>query len=238
MEGYIHSVQTMGTVDGPGVRFVLFMQGCPLRCGCCHNPDTWGMGGTARSSQDVIKQVLRYRPYFGEDGGITVSGGEALLQEEFVEELFSLCKAEGIHTCLDTSGFRITKSTKKLLSVTDLVLLDIKYTNDGDYSKYVGCALKSVLEFLNLLEDTKTDTWLRQVIIPTKNDNVENLRLLSDITKTHSCVKKTELLAFRKLCLEKYEELGIHFPFKHMDEASPELMDKMNKCLSDLLKTK
>ena len=131
MMGNIHSIQTMGTLDGPGVRFVVFMQGCPLRCKCCHNPDTWDFsGGVEYTPEELVKKALRYRAYFGETGGITASGGEPLCQAAFVEEFFSLCHEEKLHTCLDTSGHILTEDIKKILAVTDRVLLDIKYTED------------------------------------------------------------------------------------------------------------
>ena len=145
----IHSLQSLGTVDGPGVRYVVFMQGCPLRCACCHYPDTWSFdGGTQMTASEIISKAIRFKEYFGSDGGITVSGGEPLLQAEFVNELFTLAKKEGLNTCLDTSGCILNDSVKSLLSVTDRVLLEIKYTNEKDYKDFVGCSLKSVIDFL------------------------------------------------------------------------------------------
>ena len=140
MTGTVHSIQSLGTVDGPGVRFVVFLKGCNLRCGCCHNPDTWEMnGGKTYTASEIVDMALRYKEYFGRDGGITVSGGEPLLQAEFVREIFSLCHSEGINTCLDTSGSILVDPVRELLSVTDRILLDIKYTNDEQYKKHVGC---------------------------------------------------------------------------------------------------
>ena len=138
MKGYIHSVESFGTVDGPGIRYVVFMQGCPLRCGCCHNLDTWSFdGGTEYTPQQIVEKAIRYKEYFGKDGGITVSGGEPICQSEFVAELFRLCHEEGINTCLDTSGCILNDKIKDLLSVTDRVLLDIKYTKNELYQKHV-----------------------------------------------------------------------------------------------------
>ena len=171
-KGIIHSIQSLGTVDGPGVRFVVFMQGCNLRCGCCHNPDTWEMSdGKVTIADELIAKAVRYKEYFGDDGGITVSGGEPLLQADFVRELFSLCKHEGIHTCLDTSGSILNADVKALLDVTDRVLLDVKYTDDSLYQQHVGCSLSVVLDFLSYLDEKKIPTTLRQVIIPTLNDS-------------------------------------------------------------------
>ncbi len=184
------------------------------------------------SPQQVFEDLLRYKTYFGAEGGITLSGGEALMQADFAAELFTLCKNSGIHTCLDTSGFTLNDSVKKLLTVTDLVLLDIKYTNDRDYEKYVKGSYQKTLEFLDCLENNKIDTWLRQVIIGGINDTTENIELLSDISKSHTCVKKTELLAFRKLCATKYDSLGITFPFKDIPETTKEQIEKLTKHLN------
>ncbi len=234
MNGYINSVQSFGAVDGPGVRYVIFMQGCPLRCSCCHNPDTWEFSEEQETSaEEMMKKILRFRDYFGADGGVTVSGGEALMQCEFVTELFTLCKNENIHTCLDTSGCILNDKVKKLLSVTDLVLLDIKYTNEEDYKKHVGCSLSDVIKFYDYLEENSISTWVRQVIIPTKNDTEENISKLLEITDNHkNCTKKIELLPFRKLCQPKYDNLKIEFPFGTIPEANPEKV----KELQDIIK--
>ena len=230
--GRIHAFQSMGTVDGPGVRFVVFMQGCNLRCGCCHNPDTQDFGGgELYTPLDVFKKVTRCREYFGTDGGITLSGGEPILQPEFARELFSLCKSENINTCLDTSGSILNDSIKELLSVTDRVLLDVKYTDGACYRKYAGCDLKPVLSFLDYLEEKKIKTTLRQVIIPTLNDSEENILRLKEIADSHSCVDKTELLPFKKICQVKYDSLGIEFPFADIPTPTGEQMERLNKIL-------
>ena len=232
MNGFIHSFQSLGTVDGPGVRFVVFFQGCPLRCGCCHNPDTWEMqGGTAFSSEEVLEKVLRCRSYFGKEGGITLSGGEPLLQAAFAKELFTLCKKAGIHTCLDTSGCLWNEDVEALLEVTDLVLLDIKYTNEEDYRRYVGCSMEQPSRFLAELNKRSIPTTLRQVIIPPLNDSEENILRLKEIGEAHSCVNKIELLPFRKICESKYENMGIPFPFAKYDSPAKEKMS----ALQDLL---
>ena len=232
MMGRIHSIQTLGTVDGPGVRFVAFLQGCPLRCGCCHNPDTWSVeGGTETDSADLVAKVCRYRSYFGADGGITLSGGEPLLQAEFVRQVFALCHNAGIHTCLDTSGCILTEEVKAALAVTDRVLLDIKYVTDEDYRRYVGCSLSGVMDFLACLETMKIPTTLRQVIIPTLNDTADSVTALRDIAAAHPCVDKVELLPFRKMCQMKYDEMGIAFPFAHLPEPTAEEMNALKACL-------
>lgn len=218
--GYIHSFQSLGTLDGPGVRFVVFMQGCNLRCSCCHNPDTWKLNeGRQFSPIEIVQKVLRYREYFKENGGITVSGGEPLLQADFVYELFRLCHEAGIHTCLDTSGSILTPAVKHLLSETDYVLLDIKYTDDALYQKHVGCSLHAPLEFLSYLENHSIPTRIRQVIIPTINDTPEQIEQLTHLIEPYTCVEQIELLPFKKICQVKYDELGIKFPFSHIPAA-------------------
>lgn len=223
MVGYVHSFQSLGTLDGPGVRFVVFLQGCNLRCGCCHNPDTWDMQqGKEVTVEEIVSKVIRYREYYKEEGGITVSGGEPLLQAKFVQELFSKCHAEGINTCLDTSGSILNDDVKKLLQETDRVLLDIKYTEDEQYQKHVGCDLHKVLEFLEFLNEQKIPVTLRQVIIPTLNDNKENILKLKSIADKYSCVDKVELLPFKKVCQVKYDDMGLDFPFKDIPAAKKE----------------
>ncbi len=231
-KGRIHSVQSLGALDGPGVRFVLFMQGCNLRCGCCHNPDTWGSGeGQLMSAREVVSRATRYKEYFGKDGGITVSGGEPLLQADFVYEVFELCHKEGINTCLDTSGSIMNDSVQRLLGVCDRVLLDIKYTDEELYHTQVGCSLASVLDFLACLDRREIPTTLRQVIIPTLNDNEENIIRLKKIAAANKCVDKTELLPFKKMCSMKYERLGIEFPHGHLPEPTGEQMKHLNSLL-------
>ena len=227
--GRVHSFQSLGTVDGPGVRFVVFLQGCPLRCGCCHNPDTWEpTGGTAYTPDEIVQRATRYREYFGKDGGITVSGGEPLLQAEFVHAVFQKCHEAGIHTCLDTSGCLLTPAVKSLLNETDRVLLDVKYTNNEDYQAHVGCELEKPLTFLSYLNEQKIPTTLRQVIIPTLNDSEKNARELKCIADNHPCVDKIELLPFRKICQVKYDSMQIPFPFAHLPEPTAQTMQDLN----------
>ncbi len=230
--GNVHSIQSLGTVDGPGVRFVVFLQGCNLRCGCCHNPDTWELiSGTKYTAQEIVDKAVRYKEYFGKDGGITLSGGEPLLQTEFAHEVFTLCHDNGINTCLDTSGSILNDDVKKLLSVTDRVLLDIKYTSDEQYRDYAGCSIEKPLEFLNYLNKQKIPTTMRQVIIPTHTDNEENVKKLKDIADKNPCVDKIELLPFRKICQTKYDNMGIEFRFGNLPEPSVDTMNKLNKII-------
>lgn len=230
--GKINSIQTLGTVDGPGVRFVVFTQGCNLRCGCCHNPDTWDIsGGQEYSASDLADKAEHYREYFGKDGGVTLSGGEPLLQPEFATEFFKFCKSRNINTCLDTSGSILNDKVKELLRQTDLVLLDIKYTNDEDYKKYVGCSLSAPIEFLEYLKSQNIPVILRQVIIPTLNDNDENIIKLSELKKKYPNIIKTELLGFKKLCQVKYDKLGIKFPFCDLPTPSASDIERLYKKL-------
>ena len=210
IKGRVNSIQSLGTVDGPGVRFVVLMQGCNLRCGCCHNPDTWSMqGGTLYTPQEIVNKAKRYKEYFGTDGGITVSGGEPLLQSEFVYEVFKIAHSEGINTCLDTSGSVLNDSVKALLCETDRVLLDVKYSTDEYYKSYVGCSIEAPIEFLRTLKAMNIATTIRQVIIPKLNDSAENIEFLNDLSAKHSCIDKIELLPFKKMCIVKYQNLNL-----------------------------
>ncbi len=223
MTGKVHSIQSLGTVDGPGVRFVVFLNGCNLRCGCCHNPDTWDMnGGKSYTARQIVDKALRCKEYFGRDGGITVSGGEPLLQADFVREIFSLCHSEGINTCLDTSGSILTDSVRELLTVTDRILLDIKYTNNEQYERHVGCSLSAPLEFLSYANERMIPVTLRQVLIPTLNDTRENASFLARLKKDHPVIDTVEILPFRKLCTVKYEKLGLDYPLKDVEPPKKE----------------
>ena len=230
--GQVHSIQSLGTVDGPGLRFVVFLQGCNLRCKCCHNPDTWEKQGEKQfTAEEIVEKAIKYKEYFGKKGGITLSGGEPLLQADFCYEVFKLCHENGINTCLDTSGSLFNQKIKKLLTETDRVLLDIKYTNDADYLENVGCSLEKPLEFLKHLNKNKIPTTIRQVIIPTINDSAENIEKINEIVKEYSCIDKVELLPFKKICQTKYDSMKIKFPFGNMDTPTKETMNKLNKLL-------
>ena len=232
MTGRIHSFQSLGTLDGPGVRFVAFLQGCPLRCGCCHNPDTWKPdGGEVCTPEDVVRRALRCRSYFGKDGGVTLSGGEPLMQRAFVAEIFRLCHENGLNTCLDTSGCYAPQDCAAVLAHTDRVLLDVKYTSDALYQQYVGCAMEKPMQFLRYLNEQHIPVTLRQVIIPTLNDTEENVRALLAIAQNHPCVDKVELLPFRKICQTKYDILQQTFPFGHLPEPEKACMERLRSLL-------
>ena len=227
MIGRVHSIQTMGTVDGPGVRFVVFLQGCNMRCDYCHNPDTWAHDGAELliDSVELAQRASRYRNYYGKTPGITVSGGEALCQQDFVIELFRECKRLDFHTTLDTAGSIAAK--QELLELTDLCLLDIKYTSEAEYQQYTGGSLAKTMAFLQQLEDAKVDTVIRQVIVPGRNDTIEAMDALTKLINNYNCVKKVELLPYRNLCIEKYDALGIHFPLRELEQASPEVVGRL-----------
>ena len=232
--GLVHSIQSLGTVDGPGVRFVVFLWGCNLYCGCCHNPDTRYKKEDAKeyTPEEILTLAERCREYFGKEGGITVSGGEPLIQAEFTKEIFTLAKERGINTCLDTSGSIMNDKIRELLSVTDRVLLDIKYTTDSDYIKYAGCSIDAPLTFLDTLTEMGIKTTLRQVIIPTKNDTRENVERLNNIARVHPNVDKLELLPFKKICAVKYDALGIPFPFADVPTPTKEKMQELRSLIS------
>lgn len=229
MKGIIHSFQSMGAVDGPGIRFVIFMQGCPLRCAYCHNPDTWNPTGKEYSVDDVYNKVLRYEPYFGEEGGVTVSGGEPLWQGEFVFELFKKLQQKGIRTALDTAGVGDLARAKKVLKVTDLVLCDLKFTTEEDYFKYCGGSLQEVLQFLELTQEMDVPLWIRHVVVPELGDCKKRASEVVKIARGFTNLQKIEFLPFKKLCLTKYEALGIPFSLEKHPECSQELLRELKK---------
>ena len=230
--GRVSSFQSLGTLDGPGIRYVVFLQGCPLRCGCCHNPETHDINsGMEYSADEIVQKVLKYREYFGEKGGITLSGGEPLLQREFAAEIFKKCKENGINTCLDTSGCILNERVKELLKYTDYCMLDIKYATDEKYQKYVGSGIKTPLEFLKYLTEQGIPTRIRQVIIPTINDSEADINALLELLKPYK-FERIELLPFKKICQTKYDSMGKEFPFGKLDSADAKtvkaLQEKVN----------
>lgn len=232
VSGRVSSFETMGTLDGPGVRFIAFLQGCPLRCACCHNPETFNpAGGTSYTAAQIAEMAMRYREYYGQDGGITLSGGEPLLQPDFAREIFRLSHQAGIRTCLDTSGGVPLTRCGHVLDETDYCLLDIKYANDADYRQYVGISAEMPLRFLEELNRRRIPTVLRRVIIRGLNDSVADTRQLALLFDKYSCVQQIELLPFRRLCRGKYEKLGLTF---RLADVSDTTEDEIRR-LSDLL---
>lgn len=215
MTGNIHSIQSLGAVDGPGVRCVVFMQGCPLRCAYCHNPDTWSPeGGTPTTVDELARRVLRFRPYWKNGGGVTVSGGEPLLQADFVAEFFERLHQEGVHTALDTSGVGRLDAAERVLKNTDLVLCDIKFLTSEDYRRYCHADMASVEGFLSLTAEKNVPLWIRHVVVPGLTDAPEHLRRVKAKAQSYPNFEKLEFLPFHKLCMEKYERMGIEFPLK------------------------
>ena len=215
MTGNIHSIQSLGAVDGPGVRCVVFMQGCPLRCAYCHNPDTWSPeGGTPTTVDELTRRVLRFRPYWKNGGGVTVSGGEPLLQADFVAEFFERLHQEGVHTALDTSGVGRLDAAERVLENTDLVLCDIKFLTSEDYRRYCRADMANVEGFLSLTAEKNVPLWIRHVVVPGLTDAPEHLRRVKAKAQSYHNFEKLEFLPFHKLCMEKYERMGIEFPLK------------------------
>ena len=236
MEGYIHSFESFGTVDGPGIRFVVFMQGCPMRCKYCHNPDTWLFGaGKKYTAEEVAKNVLRYKNYFTGGGGITISGGEPMAQAAFAKELFTLIKKAGVSTALDTSGIMFDPKDEHkfddLLSVTDLVLLDIKHIDDEEHKKLTGHSNKNILAFARYLSDIGKDMWIRHVLVPGITDNDRYLNDLAEFIKTLKTVRKVEVLPYHTMGAVKYKSLGIDYPLKDTEPPSAERVENVRKIL-------
>lgn len=227
--GYIHSFQSMGAVDGPGLRYVVFMQGCPLRCAYCHNPDTWEFQkGQLLEPEAVADRVLKYRTYL-KNGGVTVSGGEPLMQPEFVTALFRILKQKGMHTALDTSGIGDLEKAAEVLTYTDLVLADVKFLSREQYEQYCKADFEQVTAFLDLTQRKQVPLWIRRVVIPQINDRSEDVMALLDFLKAYANVEKVELLPFRKLGLPKYEQLGISFPFSEVPEMAESKIEELRK---------
>ena len=213
MKGRVSSLQSLGTVDGPGLRYVIFLQGCPLRCVYCHNPETWDpAGGTAYAPEELVEKVLRCRSYFGEQGGVTVSGGEPLLQAPFVTELFRQLKEAGIHTALDTSGAGDLKQAAQVLDWTDLVLLDLKFPDEAGYRRYCRGSWAQTQAFAALAGEKHVPLWVRHVVVPGLNDSLEDLRAIKAQAESLPGFQKLEWLPFHNMCLEKYQQLGLPFP--------------------------
>lgn len=230
----VHSLESFGTVDGPGIRFVIFLQGCSLQCKYCHNRDTWDMsGGSYKSLDDIFDKIIRYKNYIvPSGGGVTVTGGEPLLQFEFLIELFTKLRQENIHTCIDTSGMcKINSNIEKLLSLTDLVLLDIKHINDDKCKNLVGCSNKYELEFAKYLSDKNIPIWIRQVLIPGITDDETDLLNLKAFINSLNTVQKVEILPYHNLGKYKWEKLGLTYSLDNVPEASLEDVERAKEIL-------
>ena len=222
MEGRIHSFESLGAVDGPGVRFVVFMQGCSLKCKYCQNRDTWNLkGGTTYSSDEIVEKILRYKNYIMPNGGVTISGGEPLLQTKFLIELFTKLKKYNIHTCIDTSGSVVlTDEIKELIDLTDLFLLDIKCINDEKAINLTGVSNKKELEFARYLSSINKSMWIRQVLVPGYTDDEQDLIKLREFISTLKFVEKVEVLPYHDLGKFKWEQLGEVYPLENVRTAN------------------
>ena len=227
IKGKLHSFESCGTVDGPGIRFIVFTQGCPLRCKYCHNPDTWKMKDAKyeRTTDFVMNEILKYRGFFANNGGVTVTGGEPLMQPDFVEELFMKCKKEGIHTALDTSGYIFNERVQDVLKYTDLVLLDIKCMNANEYKELTGVDLDPTLKFAKDLSDIGKPMWIRHVLVPGITDRDEYLENLADFVKELKSVEKVEILPFHKMGEFKWKELGLEYQLDKVEAPTRERVE-------------
>ncbi len=224
MEGRIHSFESLGAVDGPGLRYVIFMQGCSLQCKYCQNRDTWNFkGGNLYSIDFVLNKILRYKNYIYPNGGVTISGGEPLLQQDFLIELFTKLKEHGINTCVDTSGsFEITEKMKKVIELTDLFLLDIKCINDEKCKGLTGVSNKLELEFAKYLSQNNKKMWIRQVLVPGITDDKQDLLKLKEFLKTLKTVERFEFLPYHDLGKFKWKEIGAPYPLEGVRTANLE----------------
>ena len=238
VKGYIHSTESFGSVDGPGVRFIIFVSGCPMRCQFCHNPDTWKMqDGELKTTDELLKTALRYKSYWKDKGGITVSGGEPLMQMDFLIDLFKKAKEQGVHTNIDTSGAVFTKEEpffgklQELLKYTDMLMLDIKHIDDEQHKILTGQTNKNILDMARYLSDTGKPVWIRHVLVPERSDKDEYLHRLHDFIETLDDVEKVEVLPYHTLGVYKWKELGIPYQLEGIDPPSKERVENANRIL-------
>lgn len=233
IKGRIHSIETMGLFDGPGVRCVVFLQGCKLRCAYCHNPDTWGMtGGEEMDADTLMAMILRYRPYFeASGGGVTFSGGDPLLQPEFLVEMLKRCKSEGIHTAIDTSGFG-HGDYDEVLSYADLVLLDVKHIEPQAHYQLTGGDYREFWYFVEQLNDSKVPVWVRHVVVPELNDDVAHMIKMKRFLKEIHHLEKVELLPYHRMGTEKYEKLGLKYRLGHVAEMDQERLRSLQNIVN------
>ena len=238
MKGYVHSFESLAAVDGEGLRCAVFLSGCPLRCVCCHNPDTWDiMSGIPTDADALARKIARYKPYFGNDGGVTFSGGEPLAQADFILELVPLLEKENIGYIVDTSGcLPLTDSIKKVLQNAQSVLLDLKFWNGESYQEYAGGSIDQTINTLKYLESIGKKTVIRTVVIPGINDSEAVLQNYVNLINGYSCIDKYELLAFHTMGFFKYEKLGIKNKLENTSALSQERRDELQKFVNLKLK--
>ena len=232
MKGRINSIETMGLVDGPGIRFVSFFQGCKLRCLYCHNPETWALDGQSEEieAQELVKKIERYKNYYGADGGVTFSGGEPLLQPEFLLECLKLCKEKGINTAIDTAGVGFG-DYDEILKNCDLVILDVKAVDGEEYKKLVGQDIKFFNQFLEAVQKNGNRLWLRQVIVPGINDDEAHVLKLKKFAKKLKNVEKIELLPYKTIGVHKYQDLKIRYRLEGVPDMDEEKCQKLQQLL-------
>lgn len=243
MNGYIHSIESFGTVDGPGLRFVVFFQGCPMRCRYCHNPDTWQLNtGNVMTPQDILARFMRNKSFYT-SGGITVTGGEPLLQIDFLTELFKVMKKENIHTCIDTSGVTYNRDNlqymeklDRLMEYTDLIMLDFKHIDDEKHRQLTGHSNKNILEFVKYLDRKHIPVWIRHVVVPTVTDDPVYWDKLGRFIGTLSNVKALDVLPYHTMGVKKYDELGLEYPLKDIPPRDKELAVKARNTIINGMK--
>lgn len=236
MVGRIHSIESLGAFDGPGLRCVVFMQGCPMRCLYCHNPDTWDAArGDSVDSSEVVAQAARLKPYFGREGGITLSGGEPLLQAGFATAIFAGCRAQGIHTALDTSGCFLNDAVRACLAETDLVLLDIKHTAPGKHRELTGQPLETVLSFLAHVERENIPLWVRQVIVPGWTDDESEIEALAALLRPLPSLQRVELLPYHNMAEKKWQALGRSYPLAGVQPPAQARLCALREVMADAL---
>ena len=238
MKGYIHQLESFGSVDGPGVRFIIFFAGCPLRCKYCHNPDTWNMmKGKQYTADELLDEAITCREYWGTKGGITVSGGEPLAQIDFLLELFTKAKERGINTCIDTAGGPFTREGewfekfKQLMNVTDVLLMDIKHINEEEHIKLTGHTGKNIIEMFRYLDEINKPVWIRHVLVPGITDNDEYLIQTRDFIRTLGNVQRVEVLPYHGLGAMKYKDLGIDYVLKDTNSPTAERVQNAREIL-------
>lgn len=232
MKGRINSIESLGTLDGPGIRFVVFLQGCKLRCLYCHNPETWDEVGNSQiiESSELVEKIEKYKNYFGRDGGVTFSGGEPLLQPEFLLECLRLCKERNIHTVIDTAGVGFGEY-EEILRYVDLVILDIKAVEEEEYKHITGQNMDRFHNFVEICQKENKKLWLRQVIVSGINDDVEHIELLKSFAKKLKNVEKIELLPYKTIGVHKYKQFNMKYRLDGVEELSQEKLDELNSYL-------
>lgn len=229
MKGRLHSIETFGAVDGPGIRTVFFLQGCPARCAYCHNPDTWNpCGGREISVEEIVRKAKRGVPYYGNDGGVTFSGGEPLLQGEFLVEAINALKAEGIGSAIDASGTYFDENSEAAIAAADMVLLDIKHIDPAKFEDLTGREQGPLFKLIEVINRLEKPIWIRQVIVPGFNDNEEYIEALNAFLSGIKTVRKVELLGYHNMAENKYEKLGIKYRLKGLSPMNAEKLQRLS----------